>query len=219
MFVSVSLCWHVLSTPCLIWQPAKPEQPRWTAGGVIYGLVIGISLLSCSILIANVSLRGYVWESRRDRNMISQSNVKYKSHQKKSPHDWLLGGQKCESQKRLVDRSLLPSLLIMTTLTVSLYICFKTEVSNKTGPLGGSVRPTIMYSWVANDYCYNIILSLLLTHMLRSKKIFKIINIFLHLQYSVQNYISLAFCCFHCSLQCSILACMLERLSLHMLTW
>lgn len=78
-FIHMSMCWYVLLSLCLCYQTAKPEQARWTAERIIYGLVIGISLLSCSILIADASLRGCVWESSTDRIIMSQSNVKYKS--------------------------------------------------------------------------------------------------------------------------------------------
>ncbi len=84
-FFCTSMCWYVLLFFCMFYQSAKQGQARWTAGRIIYSFVFGIWLLSCSILIADASLRRCVWESSRDIIIMSQSNVKYKSIKKKIP--------------------------------------------------------------------------------------------------------------------------------------
>lgn len=101
----MSLCWYVLLSLCLIYQTAEPEQAKWTAERSIYGLVIGISLLSCSILIADASLRGYVWESSewQDYNISVRCKIQI-NLKKMPPRDFCVDDTNAKQQSGQMDR-------------------------------------------------------------------------------------------------------------------
>lgn len=81
---SCAMCWYVLLSLCLFYQTAKPEQARWTAERSIYGPVIGISVPSWSILIADASFRGCVRKSSKWQDYYVSVRCKIKINLKKN---------------------------------------------------------------------------------------------------------------------------------------